>query len=71
MTAQSLVETITSLLETSRLLMEAAEAEPIAGTRGKVVPASAEALRIHSKFLADAAEELLEIIDDSTPVSVD
>jgi len=51
-------------------LREAANGEPLAGTKGLAVPASVIGLRAYSEFLDKASEELLALVDDEDPVEV-
>ena len=69
-TQRQLVETISELHKVSRDLLEAADAEPLPDTRGKIVPASVRGLRGFAEFLDRVSRELTELVED-TPVTVE
>lgn len=66
-TQRTLAETVSELHKVSRDLREAADGEPLPGTKGKIVPASIRGLRSHADFLDRVADELLELIDERPP----
>jgi hypothetical protein len=70
-TQRTLAETISELRKVGRDLRGAADEEPIPGTKGKIVPASARGLRAYGDFLDRVADELLTLIDDEAPVEVE
>lgn len=69
-TQRMLADSALQLRITAKDLLDAANGEPLVGTKGSIVPASVVGLRAYSEFLERVSEELLALVDDEEPVEV-